>query len=505
MPVISMDDVNFFQPQKAWTVPRSSSPIRQGNTKSGDSLSAQTNRRFGIDYRSGHRISPGDRDEVEDELPPADQLRLVSSSPDTSMDGAGPRPSSRISASSTTSQNRQSTPDDPIVIEDDSDSDDDNVKGNSTSAVTLSRSTTSSELITSADVSRENMGVEISTPSNLGMVLSSLSGHISPEQTATLREESSEESQDDASPIHGAQSLLSSPSGHGEPSSPPTEMSQCATEEAFQAELVSENEDLTISDQHEALKSATENRVSNVSVNSVNSVNSVEMEVCQEKDLRTENSHISDEDESDDEDPQPPVKRRRTRLSSSALVSTSPMTSCSSPRFRLRRRRQTPQSRGSSFGTVPTENRPTAETQPASRRDVALVPHTDASDDLGQMTYAEFEEFSFQGVAKCITIGEERVFHLEFSLPGVLGDVSLPMSAIDHGSPNSVSGPDQRRRVSKVSYPGPRSPGDKWTPEEDEMVRSMKRNGRSWAQIHNALPHRSKGTIQVRYSTKLKA
>lgn len=345
------------------------------------------------------------------------------------------------------------------------------------------------------------MGVELSTPSNLSMVLSSLSGHIPPEQTATLHEDSSEESQDDASPIHGAQSLLSSPSGHGEPSSPPTEMSQCATEEAFQAELLSENQDLTISDRDEALTSATDNQVSNVSVNSVNSV---EMEVCQEKDLRTESSHISDEDESDDEDPQPPVKRRRTRLSSSALVSTSPTRSCSSPRFRLRRRRQTPQSRGSSCGTVPTDNRPTAEPQCPSRRDVASVPFTDASDDLEQMTHAEFKEFSFQGVAKCITIGGERMFHLEFSLPGVLGDVSLPMSAIDHGSPNSGSGPNQRRRVSKISYPGSRSPGDKWTPEEDEMVRSMKRDGRSWAQIHSALPHRSKGTIQVRYSTKLR-
>ncbi|RSL40325.1 hypothetical protein CEP54_016148 [Fusarium duplospermum] len=504
MPVINMDDVNFFQPQKAWTVPHSSSPIRHGNTKSGDSFSAQTNRRFGVDYRNGPSISPGDRDEVEDELPPADQLRLVSSSPDMLMDGAGPRPSTwRTSASSTTSQNCRSTPDDPIVIEDDSDaSDDDNGNGNSTSAVTLSRSTTSSELTTSADVLRENMGVEISAPSNLSMVLSSLSGHILPEQAATLDEDSSEESQDDASPIHGAQSLLSSPSGHGEPSSPPTEMSQCATEEAFQAELLSGNQELTIPGRDEALTCATDNQVSNVSVNSVNSV---EMEVCQEKDLRTESSHISDEDESDDEDPQPPVKRRRTRLTSSAVVSTSPTRSCSSPRFRLRRRRQTPQSRGSSCGTVPTDNRPTAEPQCPSRRDVASVPFADASDDLEQMTHAEFKELSFQGVAKCITIGGERMFHLEFSLPGVSGDVSLPMSSIDHGSPKSGSGPNRRRRVSKISYPGSRSPGDKWTPEEDEMVRSMKRDGCSWAQIHSALPHRSKGTIQVRYSTKLKA
>jgi hypothetical protein len=43
-----------------------------------------------------------------------------------------------------------------------------------------------------------------------------------------------------------------------------------------------------------------------------------------------------------------------------------------------------------------------------------------------------------------------------------------------------------------------------WTPEEDAMVLKMKRDGCSWGEIHAALPHRSKGTIQVHYSTKLK-
>jgi len=43
-----------------------------------------------------------------------------------------------------------------------------------------------------------------------------------------------------------------------------------------------------------------------------------------------------------------------------------------------------------------------------------------------------------------------------------------------------------------------------WTPEEDAKVLDMKKEGCSWADIHAALPGRSKGTIQVRYSTKLK-
>jgi hypothetical protein len=96
---------------------------------------------------------------------------------------------------------------------------------------------------------------------------------------------------------------------------------------------------------------------------------------------------------------------------------------------------------------------------------------------------------------------------LEFSLPYGLGDASLPMSAINYESPTSVPGHSvtyQRETRSKVSSFGSKSPGDKWTPEEDEVVRRMRRKGCSWDEIQRKLPHRSKGTIQVRYSTKLK-
>ena len=46
------------------------SPIRYGNIKSGDLLLAQTNQRFRINSRNSPSISPNDRDEVEDKLPP---------------------------------------------------------------------------------------------------------------------------------------------------------------------------------------------------------------------------------------------------------------------------------------------------------------------------------------------------------------------------------------------------------------------------------------------------
>jgi hypothetical protein len=43
-----------------------------------------------------------------------------------------------------------------------------------------------------------------------------------------------------------------------------------------------------------------------------------------------------------------------------------------------------------------------------------------------------------------------------------------------------------------------------WTAKEDEKLRKMHGDGYSWEDIHAALPGRSKGAIQVRYSTKLK-
>ncbi|KAG4258505.1 hypothetical protein FPRO03_03459 [Fusarium proliferatum] len=44
----------------------------------------------------------------------------------------------------------------------------------------------------------------------------------------------------------------------------------------------------------------------------------------------------------------------------------------------------------------------------------------------------------------------------------------------------------------------------KWTSEEDEMICTMKQDKTPWVEIQRALPHRSLGSLQVRYSTKLK-
>ncbi|KAM0184594.1 hypothetical protein ACHAPC_005685 [Botrytis cinerea] len=44
----------------------------------------------------------------------------------------------------------------------------------------------------------------------------------------------------------------------------------------------------------------------------------------------------------------------------------------------------------------------------------------------------------------------------------------------------------------------------RWTSSENKTLLRMKKSGCSWEEIHNTLPHRTQGAIQVQYSTKLK-
>ncbi|KAM6513747.1 hypothetical protein FALCPG4_014967 [Fusarium falciforme] len=112
------------------------------------------------------------------------------------------------------------------------------------------------------------------------------------------------------------------------------------------------------------------------------------------------------------------------------------------------------------------------------------------------MFLARFEEWPLEDVVlKRITEGGKTTFQLQF---GWDSDLCQPHAG------RSVSNPMKRRRLSKTLPSVAKSSGARWTSEEDETVRRMKQNGDSWAVIQRALPHRSEGTIQVRYSTKLR-
>ncbi|KAJ4131380.1 hypothetical protein NW754_007756 [Fusarium falciforme] len=112
------------------------------------------------------------------------------------------------------------------------------------------------------------------------------------------------------------------------------------------------------------------------------------------------------------------------------------------------------------------------------------------------MILARFEEWPLGGVfLKRITEGGKTTFQLQFDWDS---DLCSPHAG------RSVSNLKKRRKPSKTLPSVAKSPGARWTPEEDETVRRMKQDGDSWATIQHALPHRSQGTIQVRYSTKLR-
>lgn len=125
---------------------------------------------------------------------------------------------------------------------------------------------------------------------------------------------------------------------------------------------------------------------------------------------------------------------------------------------------------------------------------------------------AEHQEWPFQGFLKCTRIGNDTTYNLEFKLPCISGPLDLPIDpeilAMDSSSETLPEAANPHKVVahSKVHSTALRTQikRQRWTPEEDATVLKMKGDGCSWEEIHAALPHRSKETIQVRYSTKLK-
>ncbi|KAI3581762.1 hypothetical protein IWW34DRAFT_787330 [Fusarium oxysporum f. sp. albedinis] len=184
-------------------------------------------------------------------------------------------------------------------------------------------------------------------------------------------------------------------------------------------------------------------------------------------------------DDSDDEE-QHGRKRRRVYRSPQTLVRSTPASARSSRQRRsTRRTAQLPRARPTSVCGIES---PT----PSQARPVL----SEASTFL-----ARFEEWPLRDVIlKRITEGDKTTFQLQFEWTP---DSSQPLAD------RSVSHPKKGRRPPKASLSATRSSGDKWTSEEEDTVRRMRQDGYSWAEIQRALPHRSQGTIQVRYSTKL--
>ncbi|KAH7230630.1 uncharacterized protein BKA55DRAFT_598833 [Fusarium redolens] len=181
----------------------------------------------------------------------------------------------------------------------------------------------------------------------------------------------------------------------------------------------------------------------------------------------TDQGHGSGDD-SDDEEHHGRKRRKVSRSPHSSVRSTP--TSARSSRLRRSTRRTAQLPRGRQTSACGIESPAPSQARP--------VPSE------ARTFLARFEEWPLRDVSlKRITEGDKATFQLQF--------VWTPDLSQPHAD-RSVSHPKKGRGPAKASPPATRSSGGKWTLEEENK-------------IQRALPHRSQGTIQVRYSTKLKS
>jgi hypothetical protein len=206
-----------------------------------------------------------------------------------------------------------------------------------------------------------------------------------------------------------------------------------------------------------------------------------------------ENSDHNHHTSSEDEDPRP-AKRRKFRVTHPRSLTPLLTTKVEIDNAQSQADHRCPPAR------IDDEHRHTPQT---SRSPSALVE---------SMPVAEYQEWPFQGFLKRTKIGDDITYNLEFKLPCISGQLNLPINpeALDicssREAPAKAAIPHEVAAHSKM-YAAALRPQIKrapWTPEEDATLLKMRNEGCSWEDIHAALPHRSKGTIQVRYSTKLK-
>jgi hypothetical protein len=117
------------------------------------------------------------------------------------------------------------------------------------------------------------------------------------------------------------------------------------------------------------------------------------------------------------------------------------------------------------------------------------------------------------GFLKRTTIGDEICYGIEFSLEQLYELCALLCSQymLQAGSNrDSSTGPvgcSRLRTQAKKTGSGPPSQikGTRFTQEEDAKLIDMKeKKGWSWDEIEGAFPRRTRATLQVHYSTKLK-
>jgi hypothetical protein len=148
--------------------------------------------------------------------------------------------------------------------------------------------------------------------------------------------------------------------------------------------------------------------------------------------------------------------------------------------------------------------------QPESRKSSSPSPTGD--EEPTSNAGAAYQEWPMRGFFKLITIGNEVRYAMEFNVEDVqqLCAAAFPLHTSSAGSNASFSArPSRRARpfsaCAQAENASSRSKRPRFTEEEDAKLVDLKeRRGWSWEDIQRSFPGRSTGSLQVRYSTKLK-
>ena len=140
----------------------------------------------------------------------------------------------------------------------------------------------------------------------------------------------------------------------------------------------------------------------------------------------------------------------------------------------------------------------------------------DAESILG----ADYQEYPFQGVLKCVRIGRERTYNLEFKLPDLPDSFrpSIGLHISNSTSSGESVGGSARSRICASHAKGSRPALQKqrkrrrleYTEQEENKLLCLKNEGLRWKKIHlafnSAFPERERsiGSLQVRYCNELK-
>jgi hypothetical protein len=145
------------------------------------------------------------------------------------------------------------------------------------------------------------------------------------------------------------------------------------------------------------------------------------------------------------------------------------------------------------------------DNQPESRK--SSSPSPTAAEEPISSAGAAYHEWPMRGCFKLITIGNEVRYGMEFSLEDVqqLCAAAFPLHTSSASSKASFSArPSQRAQPFSANVPS-RTKRPRFTEEKDAKLIDLKeKRGWSWEAIQGSFLGRSTGSLQVRYSTKLK-